>query len=212
MDLQRIYAGQNPPFPLTYLNDIGEAIIRVEEAYCHWAYNNGNQDQRIERVFAYELYHQFRQLTYWKNNFQNLRFDGEIGKQLNDNIETCGVTLQNFDFGQRRFSPDLVLHLSQTDRQEINQKVIVELKSREVGDRELAKTILKLNHYIRILNFQYATLISVNTDFDELVEQLSTLFDNPTNQEWQERFNRVIIMNYKDRNLTVKTLFKALTE
>lgn len=212
MNLQNLLYGHNdPPYPLDFVNDIGEAIIRVEEKYCEWAYRNANQDQRIERVFAYELYHQFRQLTYWKQDYQNLRFDGEIGKHLNDEIETCGVILKNFNFAQRRFSPDLVIHLSQTDRQEINQKVIVELKSREIGNQELAKTILKLNHYTRVLNFQYAILISVNTDFNQLTEQLIHLIENPTNQPWQNRFKRIIVINYRNRVLTAKTLNNILT-
>jgi len=209
---QKLYGNNEPPFPLSFINDLGEAIIRVEEKYCLWAYNNENQDQKIERVFAYELYHQFRQLTYWKQDFQDLRFDGEIGKQINRDIETCGVTLQNFNFGQQNFFPDLVIHLNQQDRRVINQKVIIELKTRVVNNREFAKTVLKLNHYQRVLNFQYATLISVNTDFAELTVRLRELFNNPTQQQWQDRFKRIIVMNYKDRIFDAKTLFNLLTE
>ena len=212
MNLQeKLYGNnQNPPYPLNFVNELGEAIIRVKEEYCQWAYNNPQQDQRIERVFAYELYHQFRQLTYWKQDFKDLRFDGEIGKQITYEIEICGVKLENFNLNQNEFYPDLVLHLSQTNRLRNNQKLIIELKSRKVGNPELAETILKLNQYLKSLNFEYASFISVNTDFNELIEQLVLLFENPINQKWACRFNRIIIMNYKDRNLEVKTLFEVL--
>ena len=210
MNLQRIFTDQRPPFDLTYLNDFGEAIIRVEEKYCSWPYRNNNINQMIERVFAYELYHQFRLLTNYNTNYAALRLDGEIGKQLeNKNLETCG---SNSNIIQERFSPDLVIHFGQIDRQEINQKLIIEIKTKRVGNDEIYEAILKLNHYIRILNFQYAVLVSVNTDFDALTLQIRDLFENPNNQVWTERFKRIIVMNYSDRNLTIKTLYKLLNE
>lgn len=210
MNLQRIFTDQLPPLDLTYLNDFGEAIIRVEEKYCSWPYRNHDNNQRIERVFAYELYHQFRLLTECNPNYTTLRLDGEIVKQLEaENIETCGTGYNRI---QERFAPDLVVHLGQIDRNAINQKLIVEIKTKPVGNDEIKESILKLNHYIRILNFQYAVLVSVNTDFDNLTIQIRDLFPDPANQEWRNRFNSIIIMNYSDRNLNIKTLYNLLTE
>ena len=208
MNLKRRLYEHNDHQPLEFVNDIGEAIIRVEEEYCEWAYNNPNYNQKTERVFAYELYHQFKMLTVCDTKYRNLRLDGEIDKRVTQPIELCGLVIENFT--QVRFSPDLVIHLGQTDRQDENQKAIIELKTKRLygkqGQLEIKKTILKLNHYLRVLHFQYAIFLSVNTEFNNLTEQLNNLFENPANQDWQERFSRIIVMNYKSRILSVKTL------
>lgn len=214
MNLQdRLYGQNAPPYPLDFVNDIAEAVIRVEEKYCGWVYNNVNYNQKIERVFAYELYHQFKTLTLFDDKYHNLRLDGEIDKRVTQQIEQCDLVIENFT--QTRFSPDLVIHLGQTNRQEENQKLIIELKTKrlygEQGQREIKKTVLKLNHYLRVLNFQYAIFLSVNTDFNQLNEQLNDLIGNPINQHWQERFNRIIVINYKNRILLAKTLKDILT-
>ena len=212
MDLNEIYQTR-PPFPLTYLNHIGEAIIHVNNDYCVWSYNNANSNQKTERVFSYELYHQFRLLMNSNEYNNEIRLDGEIGKRLHGNtVRDCGVIISNFNFNstQIHFSPDLVIHKGQNDRQEINQKAIVEIKTKDVSNAELTKTILKLNHYIRVLHFQYAVFITVNTDFQEIAQKLRKLFHNPTNKELEKRFCRIIVMNYTDRKLTVYTLRNIL--
>lgn len=116
---------------------------------------------------------------------------------------------------QTRYSPDLVIHLGQISRQEDNQKAIIEIKTKrlngEQGNEELRKTILKLNHYLRVLNFQYALFLSVNTDFDQLTQQLIDLISDPTGQIWQDRFKRIIVINYRNRVLEAKTLYSILT-
>jgi hypothetical protein len=52
MDLRNIFRHE-PPFSLTYLNDSGDAIMNVEEKYCHWAYRIDYTNQKTERVFTY---------------------------------------------------------------------------------------------------------------------------------------------------------------
>lgn len=215
MNLQRIYGENIPPFPLTYINDIAEAIIRVDEKYCHWIYNQRtNPNQMTERVFAYELFHQFRQITNSNPDYFELRFDGEIDKLLHgDTVEVCGIKEDvNLDINstQTYFSPDLVIHHSQNDRTCCNQKAIIEIKTGYVSDSELAKTIIKLNHYIRVLHFQYAVFITVNTDFIRIVEGLKRSLNSPATKDLKERFNQIIIMNYDDRKLTEDTLLNIL--
>lgn len=214
MNLQnRLYGQNNPPYPLDFVNDFAEAIIRVEEKYCEWAYNNLYYNQKTERVFAYELYHQFKTLTVIDDKYRNLRLDAEIDKSVNEPIENCVLEIENII--QTRFSPDLVIHLEQRNNQVENQKLIIELKTKRLygnrGNLEIKKTVLKLNHYLRVLNFQYAIFLSVNTDFNQLIGKLKELIGNPTNQVWQERFNRIILINYKDRILTTRTLNDILT-
>jgi hypothetical protein len=205
MNLQEIYVG-DPPYPLTYINDIGEAIIHVDQNYCLWSYQNANSIQKTERVFAYELYHQFRLLMSQNKSYENIRFDGEVGKQQHVKIDDYGLTLSNFNPQQIHFSPDLVIHKGQDYNDIKNQMVIVEIKTKRVNRNELLKTFLKLIHYIRAFNFQYAVFLTVNTEFNEIKINLIEHLDELVNSQYAEKFNRIIVMNYVHGKLTVDTL------
>ena len=62
MDLTQLFREEQIPFPLTYLNDLGSSILNVDKEYCNWEARHITL-QKSERVFAYELYHQFKSLT-----------------------------------------------------------------------------------------------------------------------------------------------------
>jgi len=209
MDLSRIFKPEQPHYELSFLNDLSEAIIRVEEKYCFWDGQHEDHIQKIERVFCYELYHQYRLLTACKNQNNDFRIDGEIVKQLDVRpIDLLGTNI-NIKQEQKQFSPDLVVHLGQSYQNVENQKLIIEVKTRKVDNDELGVTILKLNHYINVLNFQYAAFISVNTDFNTVVLQLREIFSH--NNVRNENFMRIIIFNYKNRILNVDRLYHILT-
>jgi hypothetical protein len=191
-----------------YLNDLGKAITKVESRYCTWEYTSKKYLQKIERVFAYELYHQYRIIIEKnKNRYANLRLDGEIQKQFSNNINSCGT---NYNFEQARFAPDMVVHLGQIDRNSQNQKLIVEIKIRTIEKKELAKTILKFNHYIRELNFQYAVFLSVNTTLISVAKKLKEIFDTNKAGECSANFKRIIIVCYKDQKIDAKSLYQIL--
>lgn len=87
-----------------------QAVSNVDKGYLSYADSNTNGDKediinQLERVFAYELYHQWSLLK-----DENLILNGEIGKIVND----------------KEWYPDLVLHGGQDDR--YNNKVVVEIK------------------------------------------------------------------------------------
>lgn len=210
MDLQEIYQPGQQPFPLTYVNDIGEAIIHVNRDYCIWSYKNANMIQKTERVFAYELYYQFRLLMNKNKSYLNIRFDGEIGKQRHERVDGCGLTFSNFNTNQIHFSPDLVIHKNQNNSDVKNQKAVIEIKTKDIGHDELIRTIVKLTHYIRVFNFQYAIFITVNTEFNEIVTKLNRSLHNAKDLDCNEKFNRIIVMNYIDGKLTVDTLSNIL--
>jgi len=209
MDLSRLNLQDAQGQPqLTYLNDLCEALIRVEEQYCRWPANNRHHIQKIERVFCYELYHQFRLRTINNNNYDRFRMDGENYKNLTPEVvHPCGT---NYAVAQDQFSPDFVLHLGQLNRDVDNQLLAIEAKTRSVGDDEIAKTIIKLNHYIRVLNFQFAVFISVNTQLSKLKQKIRRIFIRPINGILSPNSARIIIINYKNRRIDMETLYNIL--
>ena len=75
-----------------YLKYLLEAFQQVDQKYYSWwsiKHFNGNLEnqqvntQRIERVFAFELYHQYRKLMEYNNlDFSDLLFNAEPLKEL----------------------------------------------------------------------------------------------------------------------------------
>ncbi|MBR5730034.1 MAG: hypothetical protein IKX61_07525 [Prevotella sp.] len=101
-----------------------QAIISVDKEYLSYASTNANADNRVdvinqlERVFAYELYHQWSLLKH-----EGLVLNGEIGKIWNN----------------EDWYPDMVLHGGQADPD--NNKIVVEIK-RECMVRNNKKAII----------------------------------------------------------------------
>lgn len=208
MEFSRIFRQERIPYPLTYLNDLGTSIHMVNNSYCNWEARHITL-QKSERVFAYELYHQFKTLTRNNPEYIDIRFDGEIGKQIYLQPDNCGTLINT---NQLDYTPDFVLHKSQTDSTEWNQKLIVEIKARNVTDNDLSKDIIKLNHYISALNFQYSVFISVNTSEQIIQEKLKRIFSAQTVNRLEENFKRIIIVNYRNRILAIDRLFNLLIE
>lgn len=208
MDLTQLFREEQIPFPLTYLNDLGNSILNVDEEYCNWEARHITL-QKSERVFAYELYHQFKSLTKNKTEYFNTRFDGEIGKQIYQVADNCGTDIIT---NQLDYSPDLVLHKSQTDSNEENQKLIVEIKARNISDEDLAKDIIKLNHYVSSLNFQYAIFITVNTNERTIKEKIRRKFSAVTANRLSANFKRIIVINYKNRVIAAERLYNLIID
>lgn len=94
-----------------YLRDLLKSILCVGSDFCLRDNENGANEEQYERVFAYELYHQWSKYLeneYWKED-RNMRINGEIKKFFHD----------------ERKMPDLVLHKQYDDC----QKIIVEIKT-----------------------------------------------------------------------------------
>ena len=218
-----LYKNGETPFSLEYVSYLAKAITSVEMQYCQWRTITDNT-QKIERVFAYELYHQLSMIA----RFDKFRLDGEILKmfkgELDKKQEKCSLTQNGLDLKlvQNRFTPDLVIHLAQNNYQQENQKVVIEIKTNRVGNqnnnasnKETAETILKLNHYLKTINFQYGVFITVSSEFEDICNQLRYLFSVPNDDGCINKFNRIIIMNYnrlngRQKSLTIQTLLNIL--
>jgi len=204
MNWNLIFKNERIEFETRFINDLARATKKVEQKYCAWSYRD-TLLQKSERVFSYELFHRFREIINCNRHYEHLRLDGEINKSLIiESLENCGSNLTNL---QSFFSPDLVLHIGQQSREQLDQILIVEIKTKRVDSNDIKDTIVKLNHYLRVLNFQYGVFISVNTNFTNLCNQIKNCFPSPIGEEWEGRFKRILLYNYESQILTVKRLY-----
>ena len=147
-----------------------QAVLLVDGTYLAYANTNANADNRedqliqLERVFAYELYHQWSLLK-----DENLILNGEVDKLWNK--ETC--------------YPDLVLHGGQNDPD--NNKIVVEIK-RECMVKGNPKAILddleKLSGFLETVekehqhkkykNYDYAVFILLKGELSEITNALKS--------------------------------------
>ncbi len=193
---------------LEYLYDLFTAIKSIDNEYCNWQHNG--TIQKTERVFAYELYYKLRLISNLKSEkYKGIKFNGEIGKKTYETISNLGT---QYTIEQNDFNPDLVLHKSQIDRLSENQKLIVEIKTKSQPDEMVAKDIIKLNHGIKFLNFQFAIFISVNTNVNRTFTKIKNIFNIQTFSDDEVTNSKsIIIVNYNNCELITATLYKILT-
>jgi hypothetical protein len=171
-----------------------EAIENVKKNYYGTEYRkrNGNGNiikmQYLERVFAYELYHQFRIKTEEPPEYADLRLDAELVKyNWNGEYNDFGIAIDHIP---SYFSPDLVLHHSQNERQH-NQKLIVEIKSTKKRPKEKQKDIVKLINYVINLHFESAVfLLFGKKDNLKSLEVFTRLLP-----EHEQNFGNIFIVN-----------------
>lgn len=158
-----------------YFNDFLKALLAVESKYTIWPYGRSNK-QMCERVFAYELYHQYRKrMTSYEYN--NLILNGEIRKDKS--------IIRSAEF--KVSYPDLVLHEQQNN---INQQLIAcEIKTiNGLNYDSLLKDINKLDKYVESLNFKYSVFVQVldhedyfNNSILKILKKNIKSFKHPTN-------------------------------
>lgn len=122
---------------LRYLKDLFLAITSIEDEYCNWKYQDSLQ--QTERVFAYELYYKLKLISNIKTSQCScIKFNGEIGKKILNDISNLGTV---YTVEQKDFNPDLVLNLNQIDSSSKNQKLIIEIKTKNKSDENVAKIL-----------------------------------------------------------------------
>lgn len=167
-----------------------QAIVQVDKRYLSYADTNANADSRadqidqLERVFAYELYHQWSKLK-----DDSLVLNGEIDKIWNEDV--C--------------YPDMVLHGGQNDP--YNNKIVVEIK-REcmvkgkphsiLDDLEklskFLETVKKDNQYKKYRNYEFAVFILLKGELNEITKALKD--ENASKKVLNEN---VICMSYNEK-------------
>ena len=144
-----------------------QAVAQVDKIYLSYANTNAstedkNQIDQQERVFAYELYHQWSLLK-----DDNLVLNGEIGKQWNETT----------------WYPDLVLHGGQDDPDnntiavEIKRECMVNGKPEAILD-DLEKlsffleNVDKENNFRKYRNYEFSVFILLKGGLNEISEAL----------------------------------------
>ncbi|QOW10116.1 hypothetical protein Q73A0000_06960 [Kaistella flava (ex Peng et al. 2021)] len=151
-----------------YFTDFLLALLKVPNEYVIWPY--GIDKQMSERVFAYELYHQWRLIAN-QFNYENLLINGEIRKD--------GSVLRN-NFNDIVY-PDLILHEQQNNLNQ--QKIACEIKTVKSinssnGKFNVKKDLKKLGKYITELQFETGIFIQIGNHFNEFSETIRYLKKN----------------------------------
>lgn len=124
----------------TQLDILVDAICSVSEKYIWY---NGYKDEEknedviahLERVFAYELYYQWRKLMDYSSS--NLTLNGEISKNVYDEIPK----------EPKSYFPDMVLHKGQGNKDE--QMIVCEIKRKHsFNSGKFKEDIKKLLWYV----------------------------------------------------------------
>jgi|SRR5690554_571174 len=186
-----------------YLKHLVAAFYLVDEKYfSNNAYSGNWREyddkskkeyvQFVERVFAYELYYQFRKIMEaLPTNYKDLVLNGEISKNGFKNI-----------YKSNTIFPDLVLHKSQGCL--INQELFIEIKTsplinEESLENDIGKLIIAVGETLKYKN---AVFVCINYNYKSLLENI------------QQKIKKANYSNYGENhpNLIEKEKFKLKEE
>ena len=148
-----------------YFNQLIEALCNVHSSYLQYETYKYKGDKlvpvikRAERVFAYELYHQYRLLMH---NNENYKLNGEIFKDNNifqsKEVSSC--------------YPDLVLHNNLGFIDDNSQYFLCEIKMS--SNRELVNDLYKLTELRTFtkLDFKYYIFLCVGLNLNALRKRI----------------------------------------
>lgn len=143
-----------------HIGDLIEALRNVDEVY--YTYTTQKKVTKYpERVFAYELYHQFRKIMEDKpNEYDNVYLNGEQqkSKQVIKDLEKC--------------APDLVLHKRIYETNPEDQLWLCEIKMK--GNTKAMNDLNKF-YKMQALNFNSYIFIYGGVSFEEMIEEIGKI-------------------------------------
>ena len=145
-----------------YINDIIKALLNVDTIYIRYNSPGINRGEKayykyVERVFAYEFYHQFRIIMRRKKKkYEGLYLNGEQQK--------CSQVWK----GLKRQTPDMVLHgnIDKPDYDGFTQKWLCEIKM--CSNPNAVDDLKKIKEKSLRLNFGEYYFLFVGGNDDEL--------------------------------------------
>ena len=158
-------------FENVHIKNFLKAVLEVDNTYYYYSYSYQNgpsqMQEHLERVFAYELYHQWSILIseYNKDKADDEKriINGEAGKKLDE----CPIF------------PDMILHKGQGDWH--NQEIAVEIKRKiSLSEENLMNDLEKLSYMhtdgklkYGATPFKYCVFLLTGGTKDDLIKMIN---------------------------------------
>ena len=184
-----------------------EAILKVKKEYLEYSDPIKNvYISHYERVFAYELYHQWSTVLKKEKLDQDYIINAEVGK----NTSYFGKIDHGVKF------PDMVLHHNHGDN--LNQGIICEIKRKEGLDYySLRNDLEKLSYFLnneKSYGFALGVFILVREDFETIRQYVHRsrkgLIGITQTKEAKEFQKRIICLTYKNERIDFSDLQSIL--
>jgi len=156
------------------IRDLNFALEHVNQSYVRWTLGktaeeddsySSTANNYCERVFAYELYHQFRKIMCDNDKYQRLFFNGE---QQKDNSHFKHLL---DEINKEKVIPDLVLHENTGTSEYGGQILYIEIKTKHNND--VYSDLSKLSKLTKTnLNFYYYVFIYVDGTVEDLINKI----------------------------------------
>ena len=151
-----------------FLNDLKKALENVSDSYMFYNQKDisDNESTKIEeRIFAYELYHQFRKIMDDNNEYLSLYMSGE-------QVKHCNLFQGEPLNGKNRIIPDMVLHEKIAEN---NGKQVFYIEIKMFNNKALLEDLYKLTELKKEnkLHFKYYVFIVVGMNKCELYNKIN---------------------------------------
>lgn len=208
------------------INDLKYALEHVDEKYVKWhmGQDNGKEasenqknmdgemteslkDSYCERVFAYELYHQFRKLMCDNKRYSTLLFNGEQRKDESF-YDDLFKELKDKDY----VIPDLILH-EDLGNKDIHDGQILYIEIKTVNNGNVYSDLKKLSDLTKTpLNFYYYIFIYVNGTIEELKEKVKGVRKIQNYNELDDNILCFCVKDYKASCLSMKKIKEMINK
>ena len=180
-----------------------ESVLKVKSLYYSFG---GKNKSRLERIFAYELYHQ------WSKKIEEKYPEDNLGnREYLINAET-GKNIQYFDKKKSGNKyPDMVLHKSMD--KPTDQGIVCEFKRIDNFRIDGFKNDLeKLEEFVcgaeNEYKFRYGFFLLINGTITSILKKVEELGYDRRN--FKKRREKILLAAYKSDNLQVLSLSDAL--
>jgi hypothetical protein len=159
-----------------YYSTVYKNIEAFQEAFRGRSgkYEKGNFERFGERVFCYELYHQLRlEINEFKNDNSNLLRNAMLQAEVRKPMILDLLQMMNLHPYGNDIIPDFLLHSPGNSE---NHIFAIEVKCTDnFKQSAFEEDLKKLNHLITGFGYMYGYFISVNSEFEYIIELLNNL-------------------------------------
>ncbi len=136
---------------------------------------------KTERLFAYELYNQLRNLQYLLP--QNVVFDAELPKRRLSLTEEQDLNLLSLN---NLMSPDIIIHERETAD---HQLLVSEIKAEKyLSAKNMIKDLNKLIALRHNYRFNVGVFVAINVDMQKIQDYIHNLNQNNLQIMWPQGF------------------------